>query len=230
MKKVCVFLLPILVFFSCAKVEGEGGLNTISGYVMFQDIDNDLNPMGKPYVAQDEDVYIKYGADSKVVDDNTSTSEEGYYEFNYLLAGDYTIFAYSDDTLNVGSQAQQAFKQNVSIGGRKETVQVDTILLYNFADFNDGTATITGTVKTVSYYNPGSPKDTIPAQDQEVFLVYKDKPGVLDRVRTAHDGTYRFDKIYMGNYKVYVLSEEVASDKDAIVSALVTVKPDTKNI
>jgi hypothetical protein len=55
-------------------------------------------------------------------------------------------------------------------------------------------------VKTDQYY----------ATDEDVFIVYGDEDVYGDKVSTNYDGTFRFDYLREGNYKVFAYSEDSA--------------------
>lgn len=66
---------------------------------------NSSGQLVSEYYGQEERVYIIYG-DADFYGNDTRTSYDGTYEFNYLRKGSYTIFAYSDcDTCASGSEA-----------------------------------------------------------------------------------------------------------------------------
>jgi len=75
-----------------------------------------------------------------------------------------------------------------------------------------GTSTITGkvlvrqynanfTVKTEQYY----------AADEDVFIIYGDEDVYGDKVTTNYDGTFQFEYLREGNYKVFAYSEDSAA-------------------
>jgi len=66
---------------------------------------NNAGQLQGQYYAQEERVYIIYG-DADFYGNDTRTSYDGTYEFDYLRKGSYTIFAYSNcDTCASGSIA-----------------------------------------------------------------------------------------------------------------------------
>ncbi|MCC7028929.1 MAG: hypothetical protein IT257_01400 [Chitinophagaceae bacterium] len=48
-------------------------------------------------------------------------------------------------------------------------------------------------------------------QDENVFIVYGDEPGVGKSVKSAYDGSFQFEYLRKGKYKVYALSDDRAS-------------------
>lgn len=233
MKQSIVLLFSCLAFFACTKQEGEGGLNKVSGFVYVQELDEQLQAFGTPYPAQDEDVYIQYGKDAKKVDDKTATSFDGYFEFQYLTPGDYTLFSYSDDTSDVYADVEIPVSRLFSFEGKKDEVNVDTILVFKIVskDYDDGHADITGFVGEKVYSSGTSILlDSVAAQNRDVFLAYKNGMGILDRVRSAYDGSYIFQNIMPGEYVVYVLSEQLFYADYKVISADFVINSETDNI
>jgi len=51
-----------------------------------------------------------------------------------------------------------------------------------------------------------------PAADQDVFIIYGDDDYTVDdRTRTSFDGTYKFEFLRKGKYRVFVYSEDTAA-------------------
>jgi hypothetical protein len=99
MKNQAIGILAVifLVFSGCLKDEGTGGTSTISGKIYAYDFNAEMTNLRTQYYAPDEDVFIIYGEDS-IYSDQTKTSYDGSYRFEYLRPGQYTIFAYSKNT------------------------------------------------------------------------------------------------------------------------------------
>ena len=77
-----------------------------------------------------------------------------------------------------------------------------------------GRATITGKVeliRMVQLNNPSSIIDTIPAADEDVYIVYGDNTSPDDRVFTNPDGEFAFNWLRSGDYTIYVYSEDTAN-------------------
>lgn len=47
------------------------------------------------------------------------------------------------------------------------------------------------------------------AQGEDVYIVYGGKTQVGDRIETYYDGSFQFDYLRKGNYKIYVYSEDM---------------------
>ncbi|MDA3882885.1 MAG: hypothetical protein PF481_06350 [Bacteroidales bacterium] len=229
-------LASCLLFASCEKQEGEGGLNTIEGYVYIQNLSPTLQKIGTPYPAVDADVFIKYGS-SMAIDDDEPTSDSGYFAFKFLMPGDYTIFVESADTILFNNQKSIVISQDINFSKKEQTASVDTVIIYNHLDYDDGTAFITGSVTRTIYHEnlPAVEKTTIPAKDKQVFIKDIHELGIVDRYRTADDGTYKIPNIIPGEYYVYTLSEiappsDLTALEDSAVGAYITVYDTTTHI
>lgn len=74
-----------------------------------------------------------------------------------------------------------------------------------------GTSSITGKVFVREYNSNFTVKtDQYYATDEEVFIVYGDDEVYGDKVTTNFDGTFRFEYLREGNYKVFSYSEDSA--------------------
>ena len=123
-------LFTIFFMVSCEKGPGEGGTNTIRGRVMVHDYNGDYSILRDVYPGMKEDVYIIYGGDY-VYGDKFETGDSGQYEFNYLKAGTYTVYAYSEDSTDIyGLSAKKIpVKQTVEVSGKHQTVEVPDIII-----------------------------------------------------------------------------------------------------
>jgi hypothetical protein len=80
----------------CEKTEGEGGRGSISGRVIEQFRYPLTEEVVAEYYAKDERVYIIYGTEERVYDDDMRTDFEGRFRFRWLRPGTYTIYVYSE--------------------------------------------------------------------------------------------------------------------------------------
>jgi hypothetical protein len=229
-------LASCLLFASCEQQEGEGGLNTIEGYVYIQNLSPTLHKIGTPYPAVDEDVFIKYG-NSITIDDDEPTSDNGYFEFKFLTPGDYSLFVKSDDTVLFNNQQDIIISRTVNFSKKEQIASLDTIFIYNHLDYNDGTAIITGSVTRTIYYEdfPGVKDSLLPARDKEVYIKDVSESGIVDRIRTADDGTYKIPNIIPGEYYVYTITEirppaDLTALEDSTVGMYISVHDTTTNI
>jgi len=94
--KIYFLLITIIAstLFSCSKEEGEGGRSSITGKIHLTDVTG--GNQGDYYVP-DYDVYILYGEDDDIYDDDTKTNYDGSFKFVNLREGAYRIFAYTRD-------------------------------------------------------------------------------------------------------------------------------------
>jgi hypothetical protein len=126
------FLLPALAlvftFISCAKEPGEGGSSSITGKVVVRQYNSNFTILVEQYYATDENVYIVYG-DDKVYGDKTTTNYDGTFKFDYLREGDYTIYAYSEDSANYPTKHEIAVIKQVTISGRNKDVKIPDIVI-----------------------------------------------------------------------------------------------------
>ncbi|HOS83798.1 MAG TPA: hypothetical protein PK199_02670 [Bacteroidales bacterium] len=231
MKKYGIFVIAFFAILSCNKQEGEGGIASIEGVVMIQNVNELLEKSGTPFVAIDEDVYISYGDNTKI-DDDITTGPQGQFSFQYLVPGDYTVFAYSDDTLIFNSSELLPVSKQISISKRKDNIKADTILIYKHVDFDDGTSKVSGVVQQVEFYTGTTiPKpDVYMAQNADVFLKFKNGSRVIERIRTSYDGTFTFSNLVEGSYSVYVLSEDAFIPQDSAVVVNFTISQKNQKI
>lgn len=208
MKHNLYALLPLLGLFllvSCNKDEGEGGSSSLGGYVyqIRHFNDNSLFPTDTIPAAK-EDVFIVYG-DNEYFGDDIETNDAGYYKFEYLRKGNYTVFAYSsfdDDT-------REAEYQQVKVGGGYN--RADTIYIHTGKA--SGTAMIRGKVMA-RYYDNGrlvtiDGKYEFPAIGYRVYLKYAGQDIVADDVRTNDEGIFVFQRLQAGTYEIYTETEMV---------------------
>jgi hypothetical protein len=121
--------LILLLSVSCEKDEGLGGSSSVSGRVLVRQYNANFTVLTEEYYATDEDVFIIYGND-QVYGDKTSTHYDGTFRFDYLREGNYTIYAYSEDSANYPSQHEIPVMIQVSISGKnKDMVLNDLVIL-----------------------------------------------------------------------------------------------------
>lgn len=136
--------LPVLFSFaaigySCDKDAGEGGTSSITGRVLVHDFDAGWTAVQDTYPAPKEDVYIIYGDDNSVFDDDRETSYDGTFEFKNLRKGTYKIFAYSKDTTGAwNGTVNTQFRPDVPVmvtveitSNKSEVVAPNIIILDN---------------------------------------------------------------------------------------------------
>ena len=113
---------------SCEKDEGQGGTSSVTGKVVVRQYNANFTVLTEQYYATDEEVFIVYG-DDQVYGDKTTTGPDGTYRFDYLREGDYTLFAYSEDSANYPSQREIAVVKKITVSGRNKDVKVPNIII-----------------------------------------------------------------------------------------------------
>lgn len=138
MKKLVV-LISIIVFIvssSCKQQPGQGGMATIQGKVIERKMSADFSHCLGQYPAADFNVYIIYG-DDVTYGNNINTGPDGTYQFQYMRKGSYKIYVYGNDSartlgppINANAPKMAVYK-DANVTSRKETVEVETIVVYN---------------------------------------------------------------------------------------------------
>lgn len=210
MKRIFIFLFFPLLLCSCLNQEGEGGTATVQGYV-YEVLHHDdvLNFDTDTFPAAKTDVYIIYGDDA-VYGDKMETTHDGFFQFRYLNKGTYRIYAF-----------------NSYPDGRKEAVY-DTVFVSRggIATTNDlyihegkmlDKSYIKGTLQA-RYYSKDIPvSDYVPAYGERVYIRKKGAPFHFEDVRAGLEGTFMFQKMDVGVYEVFALTE----DSKEIVSPVI---------
>ena len=82
---------------------------------------------GDEYDVPDYDVYIIYGEDDNVYDDDMKTNYDGTFQFKNLRKGTYRLYAYTLDNTEL-SGVSPVFK-SITIGGNEDgdvgTIEVE---------------------------------------------------------------------------------------------------------
>jgi len=76
----------------------------------------------------DERVYIVYG-DEEYYSESVRTDADGNYRFTGLNRGTYTVYAFTEDTLNLGGTLTQV-ETSVEIANKKEVVEATGLFIY----------------------------------------------------------------------------------------------------
>jgi len=124
MRTIVIAVLCTLLLISCKKEEGVGGDASISGQVWTYAVNGSFSDTIAEYPAEDTYVYIVYG-DNTGFDKRIKTDYNGNYAFNFLYPGNYTLYVYSFDPLEVDGQSPVIRK--VTIEGRKEEFEMERI-------------------------------------------------------------------------------------------------------
>ena len=80
-------------------------------------------------------------------------------------------------------------------------------------------------ILTAEYYLPG----------ETVYIIYGDKTEVGNTVKTSYDGSFKFNYLRKGKYKVYVIGEDStitnrSNPKIEMVEVTITDKKQTKSV
>ncbi|MFM7015195.1 MAG: hypothetical protein ACKOX3_02600 [Bacteroidota bacterium] len=128
-KIVLLLLGKLLIFSSCKKEEGDGGMATIKGKVWVHDWDKNFNLLMYEHVGIDEDVFIVYG-DQNGYGDKVSTDLNGNFQFNYLRKGTYTIYSLSDTLQSVSfPNSQFPVIAKVEITDKKQVIDIGRLVV-----------------------------------------------------------------------------------------------------
>lgn len=208
-----------LTFTSCEKSEGEGGKAAIEGkvYTINEAGDVAKNAEGEYYfvtdtiLAVDEDVFIIYGGNVEdFYGDKLKTDYQGKYRFEYLVSGNYSVYAYS----NYANGEKSAVIRSLKIGESGTTMAED---IYIRDGKNVGLSAIVGNIQATGNYTGN-------AIDVRVSLREVGTVGPVQDTRTANDGNYVFTKLAPG--KSYEVWAESVSKKNGISVAVM----DTVNL
>lgn len=122
-KYIFIISLLTITLISCSKEAGEGGRSSITGTVHMTDVNDITGVVQAEYNVPDYDVYIIYGDENNVYDDDMKTNYDGTFEFKNLRKGSYRIYVYTQD-LTEPSLVTTVFK-SAEIG-KNEIVNVGT--------------------------------------------------------------------------------------------------------
>ena len=128
-KRLIVFAVAGLMLIGCVKAPGVGGGAIIKGKVTVDDYSASGVYKGS-YDAQDYKVFIIYGEDDNIIDDDTRTSFDGTYEFPYLQKGTYKIVVYSNCLTCLGGQ-DSVLTETVHISDKKQIVEAINFTVRN---------------------------------------------------------------------------------------------------
>jgi hypothetical protein len=129
MSQLFVLFLPLLFFLvSCEKEPGPGGKATVYGKVYVKDYNSSFTVLEEEYYGPDIWVYIIYG-DDRDYGDRIRTNYDGTYEFKYLRAGTYHIYAYSKDSTML-TNADIAVVKDVTLENKKQDIEIQDIVIF----------------------------------------------------------------------------------------------------
>lgn len=194
---------------SCKKDEGVGGTATITGKIKINVYNQDYSVLQASYYAKAEDVYIIYGDETNFSDD-VETNYDGTFTFEYLRKGAYKIYVYSEDSAEVFPRTDNPVFVNAEITKNGEIIDLGEINILQSIEYDEGTSVITGRVYAINYNAElTSYLGEFFAPDEDVFLMIDGDNYFIDDVKTDWNGTYRFENIPIGDYKVYAYSKDL---------------------
>lgn len=218
MKKTILILVLITgtmcIFTTCKKEPGEGGTSMIQGRVKVLDyhhgvINGEWKWVKKDeYYVAEERVYILYG-DDNIYSDDFRTDPDGYYRFQWLRKGAYTLFAYSQDTTGNYANGIYPVKIKIEITKNKTTVNAPDIVIIK--EDEAGSSAITGRIKTKEYdYNPGNGSwvfiNEYYATAERAYIIYGNDDVYSDDFRTDQAGYYKFEQLRKDTYTIFAYS------------------------
>ena len=221
---ICAALM--LSLFSCNDKEGEGGTGTVQGYVkLIHHPDDDYQLNVDTVNAAKTDVFIVYG-DEEFYGDDAETNPDGFYQFDYLTPGDYTVFAYS--TLPSGEKV--AVSESVTLD-RGRVAVVPTIYVHEGKAY--GTSIIKGRVWAWFFHNSEYRGEGW-AYEHRVYLRKLGDVYHLDDVRVGLDGIFAFQKVLPGTYEVITYTQDAMEVPSPLIDTItvgadeiIQMEPDT---
>ncbi len=127
--KIYIVALGLFTLMACSKTEGEGGTSSIEGVIIRQDFNN-AGQLIKELPSPDERVYIIYGDENNIYDDDVNTHFDGRYRFDFLKKGKYQIFAYSECKFDTCPNIIPVFV-NIEITQNNQIANADTLYIRN---------------------------------------------------------------------------------------------------
>ena len=214
--KLLLSLVAVALFLpSCNKGPGEGSTGTLQGYVkLVHHPDDDYTLTPDTMNAAKTDVFIVYG-DESFFGDDVETDAKGMYQFEYLLPGRYTVFAYS--TLPSGEKI--AVSESVDLQ-RGALVQVPTLYIHDGKAY--GTSIVKGRVHA-SYYHNGSYRGEGWACEHRVYLRRAGEDIPFDDTRVGPEGWFAFQKLQPGAYEVFTASDDINTEIPDFIFQSITV-------
>ena len=211
-KLIGLLCIGLLCFVSCNQKEGEGGTGTVKGYVkLINHPDDNYTLPADTIDAAKTDVFIVYG-NSDFYGDDVETDDKGFYKFNYLTPGNYTVFAYS--TLPSGEKIPVT--ASISIG-KGETGMVPTIYIHQGKAY--GTSILMGKVYALYYHNE-TYRGQGWAYEHRVYIRKAGDAYQFDDVRVGLDGVFAFQKLQPGDYEVFTFTENAQEVPTPIIDTI----------
>lgn len=204
------FLMGVSV--SCNNREGEGGTGTVQGYVkLIHHPDGNYQLEADTLNAAKTDVFIVYG-DEAFYGDDAETNPDGFYQFNYLTPGEYTVFAYS--TLPTGEKVPVS--ETVTLE-RGKVAEVPTLYVHDGKAY--GTSVITGKV-WAWYFHNSEWRGEGWAYEHRVYLRKLGELYHQDDVRVGMGGVFAFQKVLPGTYEVITYTQNALEVPSPVIDTV----------
>lgn len=129
MRYLGILISSIILLSACSKSPGVGGKATVSGIVNAIYVNEDSFDTVEVSGYPETRVYIVYG-DGSTQDDDTRTSPDGSFKFEYLNPGDYKIYTYSESLL-LPSEMEEVSAQ-VKVEKSQDDVTVPTLTVVKY--------------------------------------------------------------------------------------------------
>jgi hypothetical protein len=221
--------------FSCSQQEGIGGNSNIKGKIMVNYYNDDFSLLlsDEPVPSKDENVFLIFGKDS-TIGEKTTTSYTGNFEFNYLWPGNYKLYYYTKDTTGISPDKIEKVKE-ITLE-KNETLIMDSLIISKSLNWDEGTSSIKGTIWVKNYKNTSTypdlkVKDITPVQDQDIYIQYGKHPFYDKRIATSSDGTFLFQNLIKGKYKIFYYSEDITGGTAMIVKGkTIEIKEDNQYV
>ena len=110
--------------------ERNAGSSTIMGRVFVKSYNADFRILLGTYYAPDVDVFINYGEDSIYFDD-VKTGLNGWYRFDNLDKGNYTVYTYSEDSTRKDPSNMIPVFETVSITVDNSTKIINDLVIFD---------------------------------------------------------------------------------------------------
>lgn len=198
---------------SCSKEEGKGGDAIIHGYVYEVVNDGDIVSDGMggykfdtyTVPAMGKTVYIVYGGGIGANDDKVATNSLGYYRFENLRKGDYSVYAIGDNATSL----KEGVITNINIGSSGAYMN-DAIYLSEGK--NSACSGVIGSVKAL-YSNED---DYVTGVGIRVYIK-NSIGGEQNDTRTDNEGNFRFARLKPNS--TYTIWAETEVKKNYAVTA-----------